>query len=91
MSSPENPDAAAELKKLADLLDDPDHRQSFASDPDGTLEQVDVDPDAIPDEVLSTLKGLSHEELQVLTRLNSSLKSSGISVDAGGQGNLGVF
>jgi hypothetical protein len=91
VSSPENPEAAAELKKLADVLDDADHRQSFASDPDGTLDRVDVNPDAIPDEVLSTLKGLSHDELQALARLNSSLKNSGLSADAGGQGDLGFF
>jgi hypothetical protein len=91
VSSPENPEAAAELKKLADVLDDADQRQSFAADPDGTLDRVDVNPEAIPDEVLSTLKGLSHEELQAVVRVNSSLKSSGISADAGGQGNLGIF
>ena len=92
MSTPEKPEeAAAELKKLADVIADPGERKAFAEDPDGTLDRIDVNPDVIPDEVLSTLKGLSHEELQALTRLNSSLVASGLSTEAGGQGNLGMF
>ena len=92
MSSPEDPtQAAAELKKLADVIADPGQRKSFAADPDGTLDRVDVKPEAIPENVLSTLKGLSQEELRVLSRLNSSLLESGLSADAGGQGSLGMF
>lgn len=91
MSTPENPDAAGELKKLADVIADPAERKSFAEDPDGTLDRVDVNPQAIPDNVLSTLKGLSQQELDALTRVNSSLLESGLSAEAGGQGSLGMF
>lgn len=92
MSSPENPaDAAGELKKLADVISDPGERQSFASDPDGTLDRIDVNPEAIPENVLSTLKGLSQQELDALSRLNSTLLESGLSAEAGGQGSLGMF
>lgn len=92
MSSPENSaEAAGELKKLADVIADPGQRESFASDPDGTLERVDVNHEAIPEDVLSTLKGLSHEELSAVARLNSTLLDSGLSADAGDQGSLGMF
>ena len=92
MSSAENPsEAAAELKKLADVIADPGQRKSFAADPDGTLDRVDVKPEAIPENVLTTLKGLNQEELRVLARLNSTLLESGLSAEAGDQGSLGMF
>lgn len=92
MGSPEgSSDAATELKKLADVIADPGQRKSFAADPDGTLDRSDVNPDAIPDGVLGTLKGLSQEELRALARLNSQLLDSGISAEAGSSGSLGMF
>jgi hypothetical protein len=84
-------EAVNELRKFSELIADPGQRKAFASDPDGTLDRVEVNPEAIPENVLGTLKGLSQEELRVLARLNTTLLESGLSTEVRDGASLGVF
>jgi hypothetical protein len=84
-------EAATELAKLADLIADPVQRKAFDSDPDGTLDRSDVNPEAIPENVLNTLKGLSQQELRLVARLNSRLIESGLSVDVADGRRISCF
>ena len=91
MSTPEGSDAARELAKLAGVITEPAHRQSFAADPDGTLDRSDLHPTAIPESLLGTLKGLSQEELRVLARVNAGLVDAGLHTEVPEGGSLGFF
>lgn len=48
-----------------------------------------MNPEAIPEEVLDTLKGLSHEELRLLSSFNATLIDAGLSVDVGKGNRIG--
>jgi len=90
ISTPEGfSEAAIELQKLAGLIADPVQRKAFAADPNGTLDLSDVNPEAIPEEVLDTLKGLSQEELRLLASFNATLIDAGLSVDVGKGNRIG--
>lgn len=93
ISTPEgfSKEAATELAKFVDLIADPVQRKAFDSDPDGTLDRSDVNPEAIPENVLNTLKGLSQQELRLVARLNFRLIESGLSIDVGDGRSLSCF
>lgn len=65
---------SAELQKLSELLADAEKRKSFYLDPDGTMVKQGVDASRIPPALLDTLRGLSHLELGVVARFNTTLR-----------------
>jgi hypothetical protein len=63
------------LIKLSDLLAQPDARRSFLDDPEGTMRRYGVDPSDVPPALVDTLKSLSLEELEVISRVNTTLRA----------------
>jgi hypothetical protein len=63
------------LIKLSDLLAEPDARRSFLDDPEGTMERYGVDPSGVPPALVDTLRSLSLEELEVVSRVNIALRT----------------
>ncbi len=87
---PEETSAAVqELGKVMDVIKDPGQRQSFAANPDQTLQQRNVNTGAIPGQVVDVLKGLSPDELGLLARFHSTLIDSGLSSDVPDSGQFG--
>ena len=69
----------SEVEKVANVIADAGRRRDFAANPEGTLTDAGVDVDQLPDGVRSTLFGLSHEELDVVSRVKESLDQAGVS------------
>jgi hypothetical protein len=60
--------------KLIELLrEDQDFRESFRSDPKGSLERAGIPESAINPYILDTLAGLSSPELEVIARVRTRL------------------
>jgi hypothetical protein len=72
------PDAAkGALARVAKAISDPSMRQSFKSDPHGTVKGYD----ALPESVRTTLEGLSDEELDLLSRTHQKMADAGLYMD----------
>jgi hypothetical protein len=69
---------SSEIQKLADVISDPGQRRAFAEEPEKTATDAGVDVGSLPDPVRSTLFGLSHEELEVLSRVRESFDQAGV-------------
>lgn len=78
--------ARAALARLAQVLADPKQRAAFLDDPHGTVEGYEQ----IPASVRETFEGLSHEELDLISRTHDTLDQAGFYVDTDG-GRLGFF
>jgi hypothetical protein len=62
-----------EIAKLGTAISKKDFRDSFSTDPDGTLQQHDVDKGQLPQELLDTVTSLSPEQLEALASVKDVL------------------
>jgi hypothetical protein len=67
-----------EIAKLGAAISKQDFRDSFLSDPDGTLEQHGVDKAQIPQELLDTMRSLSSEQLAALASVKETLQNHNV-------------
>jgi hypothetical protein len=66
-------DPSDEVGRLAELLAQPDLRKAFWLDPDGALQQENIDANLIPTGLLDTLKTLTPMELSIVSRVSTEL------------------
>jgi hypothetical protein len=60
------------------VITDAKSRESFRSDPQKTLREAGVREGALPDELVTTLKEMSNEQLAVVGKLNSTMVELGL-------------
>jgi hypothetical protein len=91
MNPEASPEAVAALARLAEILEQPDRRDSFVADPVGTLQQEDVTVEHVPRGLLDFLGSLSPDELAILSRHCKELVRSGFFVSVPGIGKVCFF
>jgi hypothetical protein len=64
-----------DVRKLGEMLAQPEFRAAFLGDPDGTMRRYDIDPNEIPRALVDTLTSLSPDELEVVARVSSTLRA----------------
>jgi hypothetical protein len=69
-----------EVKKLAALIGNPESRRALAvaDDPMQAASDAGIDVGALPEGVWTTLSKLSHDELEVVSRVRQSLDQAGV-------------
>jgi hypothetical protein len=66
------------LEALDGILQDPEKRQQFVEDPEGTLGFAGYDPDDVPEQVWQALIQMSFEELTGIGDLGVALSQAGL-------------
>jgi len=70
--------AEDEVEKLAEALQAGPFRAAFSHDPEGAMDGAGIDASLIPAEFIDTLKGLSLQELGVISRTTRELRDKGM-------------
>ena len=66
------------LEALDGILQDPEKRQQFVEDPEGTLRFAGYEPDGVPEQVWQALINMSFEELTGIGDLGVALSQAGL-------------
>jgi hypothetical protein len=66
------------LAALDGILQDPEKRQQFVEDQEGTLQFAGYDPDDVPEQVWQALIHMSFEELTGIGDLGVALSQAGL-------------
>lgn len=83
-----SPRAHGALARVAQTLSDPQQRQSFRSDPAGTVSGYEE----LPEQIRSTLEKMSDEELDLLTRTHQAFADAGFYHEVEDEGGkVGIF
>jgi hypothetical protein len=64
------------IGKLAEILSKPSSRKSFATDPEGTLQDRGVKPEDLPKEIYEVLSDLEGTQLGAINRLKMAFDKS---------------
>lgn len=72
-------------RQLATVFSDPERRKALASDPQKALADAGIDSAALPEGLRSTLFGLSHGELEAISRVKQGLDDAGVSREDQGE------
>ncbi|HEY7659372.1 MAG TPA: hypothetical protein VIC58_02100 [Actinomycetota bacterium] len=62
------------VDQLATMLQDPTYRRQFVKNPDEALGQI-ADAELIPEELVSSLRGMQLGELGFVARVNNELRN----------------
>jgi hypothetical protein len=65
--------------KFTEVISDRDRRKRFLNEPEGAFKEVGGDIGHLPDEVRGFLRGLSEDELELLSRFNREMVLAGLS------------
>ena len=70
--------------KFAEVIADRDKRRKFLQDPEAAFKAAGADMSHLPPEVRGFLKGLSEDELELLSRFSREMRLGGLSTETRG-------